>query len=86
MIKQFLEDVSLAPGGSEDFRELSEVLKGCNSYGVDAITEPVEADLDQLLGEEGLAQLLSQSRILLDNGEFDPPIFVFAKILKCRNN
>ena len=69
----------LRPVNTKDLCQFLEVLSCCLPDGEDSVSKPAHAEVSKLLIEESHAQLLSQERDVLDDGQSHTPLLVFGK-------
>ena len=73
-------NLNFGPLDAKDLGELLEVDGRSFANAVDVVAQPGHAQVAELLVEEGLAELSSQQRDVLDDGLSNAPGFVFREL------
>ena len=80
----FWDDGLFGPVYSKDLGELLQILCSCFADGEHGIAKPVHTKAGELLVEEIHAQLTSEQRNVLDDGQPDTPLLVLGQLNDCR--
>ena len=78
--------VATRPLWPENLGKLLEVLNSRLSDCENRVLQPGNTDRVELFVEECLTELACKNRELLDNTEFDAPVFVLGKVSQTWNN
>lgn len=76
----FGDDSLAGPLHAKHFCQLAEVVSSCFTNGENSVTEPLHAQVAQLLVEEADAELAGQQRNVFDDGQTHAPLLVFGEL------